>query len=142
MFEPALTGSGESLLVTTRSAPVLTVVVAVALLFAGTGSTVVDVTLAVLEMVPVAAALTFTTSVNVADAPAANVAMFAVAVPVPPTAGVVSVKAGPEVSIMETNAGATGSASVGGTVWGSLGPPFFTVRSQVRFLPPLTGSGS
>src|SRR5436309_626449 len=116
MFEPALTGSGESVLVTARSAAVLTVVVAVALLFAGTGSTVVDVTLAVLEMVPVAAALTFTTSVNVAEAPDANVAMFAVAVPVPPTAGVVSVKAGPEVCIIETNVVPAGTASASETV--------------------------
>src|SRR5438128_126398 len=127
MLEPALTGSGESLLVTARSAAVLTVVMAVALLFAGTGSTVVDVTLAVLEMVPVAAALTFTTSVNVADAPAANVAMFAVAVPVPPTAGVVSVNAGPEVCIMETKVVLAGMVSLSETVDATAGPPFVNV---------------
>src|SRR5438093_7181500 len=126
MFEPALTGSGVSLFATATSA-VLTVVCAVAELFAGFESAVVDVTFAVLVMVPVAAALTFTTRVNVAEAPAAKLAMFAVAVPVPPTAGVVSVNAGPEVCIIDTNVVFAGMASLSETVDAAAGPLFVKV---------------
>jgi hypothetical protein len=51
MSAPAFTGSGESLFVMPRSAePTPTVVVAVAELFAGTGSVVADVSVAVLVM--------------------------------------------------------------------------------------------
>src|SRR5437870_1041070 len=188
MFEPALTGSGESVLVTTRSAAVLTVVVAVAVSFTAFKSTVVEVTLAVFEMVPVAAACTFTTSVSVADAPAptvavlsapfgsavaevtvatlvitdtmgvdaltfttrenvavapdANVAMVAVTVPVPPTAGVVSENAGPAVCIIETNVVFAGIASVNETLDAGSGPALVSVIVYVRFVPATTGFGA
>src|SRR5713226_4949969 len=123
MFEPALTGSGLSLLVTDKSAAVLTVVIWVESLFAGLGSAVVVVTLAVLLIVVplVVEELMFTTSVNVAVAPAARVALVAVTVPVPPTAGVVSVNAGPEVCIIETNVVFVGVESVSEMFWASLG---------------------
>jgi len=103
-------------------------VVAVEVLFGGFASVVADVTLAVLVIVPLAAALTFTTNVNVAVAPDANVAMFAVTVPVPPTAGVVSVNAGPEVCIIETKVVFAGTASVSETACASLGPLFVSVN--------------
>src|SRR5438034_196214 len=123
-----MNGPAPALLAIARSAPPVTVVVAVAVLFAAFESAVVDVTLAVLEMVPVAAALTFTTRVNVAEAPAVNVAMFAVAVPVPPTAGVVSANAGPEVCIIDTKVVFAGTASVSETVSASLGPLLVSVN--------------
>src|SRR5207248_5717059 len=78
-----------------------TVVLAVALLLAGLGSVVVVVAEAILASIPSSGA--DTTIVNVADAPAASVAMVPLKVPVPPGAGVLSVKAGPEVCIAETN---------------------------------------
>src|SRR2546425_6484 len=66
MLLPAITGSGESLLVTARSALVLTVVVSVAELLPDVGSTLVAAAVAVLlSVVPCGRfALTFTTTVN------------------------------------------------------------------------------
>ena len=70
---PALTGSGESLLVKDRFAEVLTVVLALAKLFAELGSLVEDETPAVLVIVPVVLGLTVTVAVMVALAPAFTV---------------------------------------------------------------------
>src|SRR2546430_6799399 len=102
MSEPGWTGSGASDLVTERSAVVvvvdaLTSVVAVALLFLGFFSqgSLEMVTVLLITVPSGVSALTLTTSVNVALAPAANVARVAVTVPVPPTGGVVRVNAGP-----------------------------------------------
>src|SRR5207248_2044154 len=63
---PAVTGSGESVLMTRRSATVPTVVVSIQLLLAGFGSVVVELAVAVLLItVPSGrAALTLTTSVK------------------------------------------------------------------------------
>src|SRR5690349_19986245 len=68
MSLPGVTGSGLHVLVTFRSAAVLTIVVAVSVSLPGFGSLVVDVTVAVLEMiVPSATALsTVKTAVNTA----------------------------------------------------------------------------
>ena len=51
MLAPAITGSGESVFTTERSACVLTVVIAVPVLFAGVGSAVVLAAVAELVMV-------------------------------------------------------------------------------------------
>src|SRR5437016_4786002 len=76
MLLPALTGSGESLLVTARSALVCTVVVAAPVLLPGVGSVVALAAVALLLIVlPLTAlALTLTTIVNTAVSPAATVA--------------------------------------------------------------------
>src|SRR5512132_3085095 len=91
---PAVTGSGASVFVTDRSAlagATVTVVVAVAVLFAALGSVVAAVTIAVFVMIVAfgVAASTFSTSVNESLAPAATVGFVQVMAPVPPTAGVV-----------------------------------------------------
>src|SRR3954453_18945019 len=107
MFEPTNTGSGESVLLTDRSARACTELVVVALsgLVSGVGSLVVVVALAVLVIVApsAVAALTLTTSVKLALAPPERLAMFAVAFPVPPTGGRVNTKFGPAACVSETN---------------------------------------
>src|SRR5947207_99216 len=72
-------------------------------------------------------ALTCTTTVNVAAAPAAKVASVPVIVPVPPTAGLVTVKVGPLVWLSETNVVLVGMLSVSCTFWASDGPLLLTV---------------
>src|SRR2546423_12788529 len=130
MSEPGWTGSGASDLVTERSAVVvvdaLTSVVAVALLFLGFFSQVsLEMVTVLLITVPSGvSALTLTTSVNVALAPAANVARVAVTVPVPPTGGVVRVNAGPLSWVKDTNVVFAGMTSVIVTLRASLGPAF------------------
>src|ERR1700716_1859535 len=105
MFPPAFTGSGAPLLVTERSARVMTLVVAVAELFPGHGSKVSLVAVAVLlSVVPFGVlAFTRTTSLNVAVAPAPNVEIVQLTVPVPPAAGAEQVKAGPVSCANEVN---------------------------------------
>ena len=102
------------LFVTDRSALAPVVLLAVALLFAGLGSVVVDAIVAVLLIVPVAAALTATTSVNVA-LPGAKVGfeqlIVAPGVHVHPGGGVI-----------DTNVVPAGSTSVSVTVVALLGP--------------------
>src|SRR5438093_1290833 len=105
MLLPAITGSGVSVFVIARSACVLTVVVAVAVL-GSVGSGVTLVTLAVfVMMVPAAVAgFTRTTSWKLAvlfGAAAGRLAMLLVTLPVPPTAGVAFVQPGGPVN--ETN---------------------------------------
>src|SRR4029453_8765774 len=89
MFPLVTAGSGESDFRTSRLAPELTVVVAVAELFPAAGSSA-DVMLAVLVTnVPFGvAAFTFTTSVKDPVPFAGSVAIVQLTVPVPPTAGV------------------------------------------------------
>ncbi len=60
-------------------------------------------------------------------APAARVAAVAVNVPVPPTAGVVSVNAGPLVCIAETKVVFAGTKSDSDTLCASLAPLLDTV---------------
>ncbi len=114
MFCPALTGSGESVFVTARSERVCTAVVAVPVLLVLSGSVVVlDATaLFVTTKAFAALALTLTTNVNAAFAPAANVGLVDVTVPVPPTAGVELTHAGDE---NETNVVFAGMISVNET---------------------------
>ena len=124
MFTPAATGSGESLLVTERSAWAATVVVAVAVLFPGFGS-VVELA-AVAEFVTVeplgALALTLIVIVNTAVSPAATVALEKTTLPVAPTGGDEKVQPTPVVTVAETKVVLAGTASVTVTPWASLGP--------------------
>src|SRR6266511_4102671 len=124
-----MTGSGVSVLVTTRSADASTTVVWVAELLAAFGSVVVVVTVAVLLSVePLAAlGLTWTTRVKVALAPAAKLAAVAVKVPVPPTGGVVRLNAGPLVCIADTNVVLAGIRSLSVALAAALGPALLTV---------------
>src|SRR6185369_2301648 len=126
MLVPANAGSGESLLVTARSALVATVVVAVPVLLAGVGSVVVLAAVALLLMVaPFAVlALTFTTIVNTADYPAATAGLANTTLPVPPTEGAVGVQPTPVVTTADTNVVFARTASVTVTIWASLGPAF------------------
>src|SRR4030095_14042606 len=112
MFEPAFIGPGASLLVTLRSALVLTVVSAVALLLPGVGSVVVDAPVTVLEIIEALAALalTFTTSVQLAVSALARLGLVKVIVPVPPT-GTESVRVQPAGVVTETNVVLAGSGS-------------------------------
>jgi hypothetical protein len=66
--------------------------------------------------------LTCSTSVNVADVPAGSVEIEALTVPKAPTGGVVRVKAGPDVCVIETKVAAAPSPSVTATLCASLGP--------------------
>jgi len=146
MFEPALTGSGESLFATTRSARVgataVTVVVAVAELFAVDDS-VEDVEVVAVFVMVVAAGVplfTLTTSVNVADAVAANDALVALTVPFEPTAGVDGVH--PAGDAKETNVVFAGSGSLSETFAAAEVPLFVIVIVYVMFEPAVTGSGA
>jgi hypothetical protein len=111
MLLPALTGSGESVLVSRRSAAVATVVVAVAELLPGVGSVVADAAVAVLVISVPAAVFdaTRTASVNCA-LPAARLGFEHDTVPLAPTAGVVHVQ--PAGALSETNVVPAGTASV------------------------------
>ena len=124
MSKPITVGVAGPLFVTTRSALFETVVDAVALLFPGFGSLVVDVTVAVLLIVVPfgVAAFTFATSVKVAVAPLISDAIEHVVV-----APVVQMNAGPVVWFSETNVVFAGSVSVNETVEASDGPLFATV---------------
>ena len=115
MFAPALTGSGESLSGTERSgsAASLTVVVSVAVLFAGSESVVVEAIGAVVMIVVPFCVVAFalTTRVKLALAPAAKVAIMAVAAPVPPIDRVVRMKVGPLSWVNETKVVLAGMVS-------------------------------
>ena len=115
MFPPAVAGSGESVFATERSAPVETVVLAVAELFPDTGSSA-EVTAAVFAITdpPAVAAFTFTTSVKAALALAGKVAIEQLTEPVPPTAGVVQLQ--PAGELRDTNVVLAGSVSERATV--------------------------
>src|SRR5438874_2663802 len=134
-----MTGSGESVLVTARSAWVMTAVVCVAESFAALASVVVVVAVAVLLTVPPWATfgLTRTTKVNVASAPATRVVMNALAVPLPPAGGTTRLKAGPEVWLADTNVVLAGTASLRVTFCASDGPLLVTMIVYVTFSPAL-----
>jgi hypothetical protein len=104
----------------------VTVVEALAVLFAALGSVAAEPTLAVLLTVPLAVALVATTSVKLAAPPLASVARLHVTVPPAPTAGVVQVKAGPEFCTPDTNVVPAGNASVSVTLCALLGPALLT----------------
>src|SRR6266550_7446921 len=133
MSSPAVTGSGESLLVTARSAEPLTVVVAVALLLAVFGSVGAPDTVAVFVSVDEALLVTKTTMVTVADAAALIAPSEHVTVVVPehvPCDAVADTRAVPAGSVSDT---------VAEVAW--FGPLFVTVIVYVRGLPTVTGSG-
>ena len=99
---------------TERSAPALTVVVVVvAESFPGLSSVVLlEMVAVLLIVVPLGVfPFTFTTRLKVALAPDVNVAMVHVTVPVPPNAGLVQVKTGPAVWVIDTNVVFPGVAS-------------------------------
>src|SRR5205809_1128568 len=123
MLLPANTGSGESDLVTARSAVRCTVVVAVPVLFPGVGSVVAEAPTALFVIVVPSGApeSTFTMIVNVAASPAAEVALANAIVPVPP-AGTESVRDQPAGVVAETNVVLAGVASVSVTVCASEAP--------------------
>src|SRR5436309_2164144 len=113
--------SAGALLVIARSAA-WTVVVAVAVLLRRLGSEVVEVTVAVLEIVVPSGVLglTWTTMVNVAVAPLARDAVVQLTVPVEPTAGVVQVQPAGCVSDWKVVCGGRGSLMV--TLTAAFGP--------------------
>src|SRR5262249_6876965 len=121
--------------VTRKAGNGVSVTAAVEELLAGLVSVVPAETLAVLLTVTVPAPVGLgtsvkmarTTTVKVAEAPAARVGVVAVMVPVVPTAGVVTAKAGPAVCASETKVVPTGTTSVSCTFWASLGPLLTTV---------------
>ena len=104
-------------------------VITVEELLAGLGSLVVLETDAVLLIVVPSGTLelTFTTSVKVAVAPAARLAMLQLTAPVPPTIGVVHVNVGPEFWVNERNVVLAGIVSLSPTLTASLGPGLETV---------------
>src|SRR5437868_4463051 len=114
MLVPAKAGSGASDLVTARSACVCTVVVAVPVLLAGVGSVVTVAAVAeLLTVAPLAMlALTWTTMVNTADSPATAVALEKTTLPVPPTAGALTLHPAPVVTTADTKVVFAGTASV------------------------------
>src|ERR1041385_264606 len=118
MLAPATTGSGESVLVTERSAWVLTVVVAVAVLVEGVGSAVVLAAVAEFVIVAPLAVLefTFTTIVKTAVSALATVALEKTTLPVAPTAGAEVLHPVPVVTVADTNVAFAGTASVTVTV--------------------------
>src|SRR5581483_8826092 len=138
MLLPAVTGSGESVLVTERSARVCTVVVAVPVLLPGVGSVVVVAAVAELLIVaPLAVlALTFTTIVKTAVSPAATVAFEKTIGP-----EVLTLQPVPVVTTADTSEVFAGTASVTVTICASDGPLFEKLIVYVRLLPALTGSG-
>ena len=69
-----------------------------------------------------------TTSVNVADEPLANVAHVIATEPVPPTAGVVIVAAGPVFCASETNVTPAGKVSLSTALTAAFGPALLAVR--------------
>src|SRR5262249_21406292 len=126
MLLPAITGSGESVLVTDKSACVLTVVVAVAVLLAVFGSELVGAAVAELVMVaPLAVlGLTFTTMGNTAVSPLRTDAFEKTTLPVPPTAGELVDQPVPGVTTADTNVVFAGTASVTVTLVALPGPLF------------------
>src|SRR5258707_568478 len=102
MLLPAVTGLGVPVMVMPTTADVTTGVVTVA--ECGLVASVGLDTVAALTMFepPEALGLTCTTTVNVAEPPAAKVAVVPMMLPVPPAGGLVTVKAGREVWPSET----------------------------------------
>src|SRR5207244_5774029 len=124
-----VTGLGVPVMVMPTTADATTGVVTVAVLLFELLSCVLLDTVAVLTMFePLGVlALTWTTMVNVAEAPAANVASVPVIVPVPPAGGLLNVKVGPLVWLSETKVVLAGVFSVSCTFWAAEGPLFATV---------------
>jgi hypothetical protein len=93
-------------------------------------SGVVEVMVAVLEIVPLAFAAARMTRVKSACAPAASDAMVQVTVPPAPTAGVVQLKAGPVDCANDWKVVFGGSVSVRVTLWAMAGARRWSARSR------------
>ena len=119
---PAVTGSGESVLLSDKSADAPTVVVALARLFALFGSLVEDATPAVLVIVLLAPNPTETVAVSVALAPAFTVPRLQGKEAQPPCE-----------EVSETKVTPLGKVSVTFTLVAFEGPKFATVRTYVKF---------
>src|SRR5258706_1674684 len=105
------------------AAGAVTEVAALAELFAGLGSAVVELADAVfVTVVPALATLDCTTSVKVAEAAAESEALVQVTAPVPPTAGVAQVNTGPDVCARDTNVVPAGRVSVNAVDCAAWGP--------------------
>src|SRR5260370_240612 len=122
MLFPAVTGLGVPVMVMPTTAEVTTGVVTVAEW--GLVESVGLDTVAVFVMVLPAGVLglTWTTTVNVAEAPAARVAVMPLIVPVPPAGGLVKVKVTPLFWASDTKVVLAGTLSVSCTFWASEGP--------------------
>jgi hypothetical protein len=103
-FSCVCTGSGESVFVIERSAPLTTVVVVVAVLLAALGSVVTDETVAVFVTVPLAEDDTPTTMSIVALAPPGKIPSAQVTVVVP--------EQDPVLGVAETSVTPAGKGSV------------------------------
>ena len=140
MLFPASTGLGVAVLVTARSACVAfaTRTFAVALAAPGFGSGVPELPVAVFEMVEPrgAAALTVTTSVNVADPPFASDGNVQEISPVPPTPGVVQFQLPGDVK--EKNVVFVGTVSTRLVTTAAAGPTF--CRTSVYVIVPPGGT--
>lgn len=134
---PAVTGSGESELVTETSACAVTLVVAVAALLADVGSGVSLETVPVLLIIVPSAMFERTVPmiVIVAEAPAAIDEIDTLRLlPVPP-------QTPPPVALQDTKLNSTGRLSTIVNNEASLGPALLTVNVYVTLLPTSTGSG-
>lgn len=139
-FAPAVTGSSTSILVTERSAlSGFTVVLAVAVLFAGVGSFGVALIVAVLLMEGTEAPVVATTSVKTSLAAAATDGFVQLTVPLAPTAGVLHVH--PTAAANETNVVLAGSGSLRVAEVPGPGPALETVIVYVRFPPTVSAIG-
>ena len=116
-----------AVLATARSAAVVTVVIAVEVLFKAFGSGVALVTFAVFAIEPVAPGLILMVTENVADADGRKDAIEQVMVPVPPTAGVEHENAGPVVCDSPANVVFAGIVSLSETLVAVDGPLLVTV---------------
>src|ERR1041385_1582884 len=123
MFAPAKTGSGESVLVTARSARVCTEVVAEAVSLAELGSAVELAPVAELVIVVAFGAFGFTctTMLNTAVSPAVIVPFENTTLPFPPTTGELPAHPLPVVTDDETKVVLAGTVSVTVTDCASLG---------------------
>src|SRR6185503_4566494 len=127
MLDPAFTGSGVSVLVTARSADVLTVVIAVAVSLAvGSGDVVAIVDVLLMTVAAAVLELTFTTIVNTADSAFAIVGFENMSVPVPPTA-VESLRVQPAGVVVDTKVVFAGIGSFIVTLLATAGPLLVTV---------------
>src|SRR5260370_406390 len=127
MLFPAVTRLGVPVMVMPTTAAVTTGVVTVAEW--GLVESVGLETVAVFVMLVPAGVLelTWTTTVKVAEAPAARVAVVPLIVPVPPAGGLVNVKVTPLFWVSETKVVLLGTLSVSWTFWASEGPLLVTV---------------
>jgi hypothetical protein len=141
MLFPAITGSGESLLVIEMSDSVTTFVTVLAVLFVVFGSLVPELSVLVVVMfVPFGVfEFTFTTRIAEALVPAENVVALQVIVPVLPGSKVVQVA--PTGAVNDTNVVFGGVDIVYTAFAAAAGPLFASAAVYVMFWPAITGAG-